>query len=69
MMFEDVVKLCENYRKYVKGEPYEFEQAKTSLNKFFDSKVQKFETEVNIGSHKELKEQFDGINVPNDYKK
>ena len=69
MMFEDVVKLFENYKKYVNGEPYEFEQAETSLNQFFDSKVKKFETEVNLKSHKELKEQFDGINVPNDYKK
>ena len=69
MMFEDVAKLFENYKSYVKGEPYEFEQAKTSLNQFFNWKVQKFETEVNLKTHKELKEQFDGINVSNDYKK
>lgn len=68
-MFEDVAKLFENYKSYVKGEPYEFEQAKTSLNQFFNWKVQKFETEVNLKTHKELKEQFDGINVSNDYKK
>lgn len=69
MMFEDVVMLYENYLKYIKEDQFTLQNAKSSLNMFFDHTVRNFESEVNTKSHEELKEQFDRISVPLDFKK
>lgn len=69
MMFEDVVMLYENYLKYIKEDQFALQNAKSSLNMFFDHTVRNFESEVNTKSHEELKEQFDRISVPLDFKK
>ena len=63
MMFEEVVKLFDDYRHYIKSEDYELEHARTSLNQFFDHKLKNFSSEVTQKSHEELKEEFDKINV------
>jgi hypothetical protein len=63
MMFDEVVKLFDNYKKYIKSRKYELEHARTSLNQFFDHKLKNFSSEITQKSHEELKEQFDKINV------
>lgn len=68
MMFEDVVLLFDNFQRYLVGGEYHLEHARSSLNQFFDHKIKKFESEVTQKTHKEMKEQFDGVSVPHDYK-
>ena len=69
MMFENVAELHDNYQAYINGEDFKFQHAKTSLLTFVDEKLRKFESEVTIKSHEELKDEFNRINVPLDYKK
>ena len=69
MMFEEVVNLHENYMRYVRGEEYILEHARTSLSQFFEHKLKRFEFDVTQKPHSELHEQFERINVPVDYKK
>jgi len=68
-MFEDVARLLENYVLYIKDKDYNLEYSRSSMNQFFDYKLKNFEFDVTQKSHKQLKEQFDNINIPNDNKK
>ena len=59
MMFEDLVKLQENYELYVQDQDYKLEHSGSMLHQFFDFKLKNFEFDVTQKSHRQIKEQFD----------
>lgn len=66
-MFEDLVKLMDNYKLYTQEQEYVLEHSRSSLNQFFDHKLKIFESDVTQMSHRQIKEQFE--KMPPDNKK